>query len=340
MAYSLKIMLDTWLKLSTDQGSKLPDEQKQYISAGAVIPIANFEAVGTDHIRVAFGQDPQGRQVFFKGRNTWYAYRPTVQVLRDGQVIAVAKSASSSTYALKVSIDTWFKPSTVQSSLLPNEQKQFVNAGSLIALSSYELVKDDHLKVTLGLDNQGRQLAFKGLNTWYVYRPIVQLLQNGKVVSLTRSPATHNGKINASGLRILKTLEGLRLEAYLDAVGIWTIGYGTTSGVVPGMQISPAQAEEFLKKDLAIFEAAIANVVKVPLTDDQFSALVSFVYNIGETYFTGSTLLQLLNQKDYRGAADQLLRWNKGDGQELPGLTRRRQAERALFLGQDFTVFL
>ncbi|NJR37505.1 MAG: lysozyme [Leptolyngbyaceae cyanobacterium CSU_1_4] len=148
------------------------------------------------------------------------------------------------------------------------------------------------------------------------------------------------GKINADGLRILKTLEGLRLEAYLDAVGVWTIGYGTTSGVVPGMRISPAEAEAFLKKDLATFEAAIANAVKVPLTDNQFSALVSFIYNIGETEFVRSTLIQLLNQKDYLGAADQLLRWNKGNGQELPGLTRRRQAERALFLGQDFIVFL
>ena len=340
MAYSLKVVLDTWLKLSTDQGSKLPDEQKQHISAGAVLPIANFEAVGTDHIRVAFGQDPQGRQVFFKGRNTWYAYRPTVQVLRDGQVIAIAKPTPSSTYVLKVSIDTWFKLSTVQGSLLPNEQKQFIDAGSLIALSSYELVKDEHIKVTLGLDNQGRQLAFKGRNTWYVYRPTVQLLRDGKAIPLISSQTTSTGKINANGLRILKSLEGLRLDAYLDAVGVWTIGYGTTSGVVPGMQISQAQAEEFLKKDLATFEMAIANAVKVPLSADQFSALVSFIYNIGATNFVGSTLLQLLNQKDYMGAADQLLRWNKGGDQELPGLTRRRQAERALFLGQDFTVFL
>jgi GH24 family phage-related lysozyme (muramidase) len=333
-------MLDTWLKLSTDQGSKLPDEQKQYISAGAVLPIANFEAVGADHIRIAFGQDPQGRQVFFKGRNTWYVYRPTVQVLRDGQVIAIAKFVSSSTYALKVLIDTWFKLSTVQSSLLPNEQKQFVDAGSLIALSSYELVKDDHIKVTLGLDRQGKQLAFKGRNTWYVYQPMVQILRNGQVISSASSLTTSTGKINANGLRLLKSMEGLRLEAYLDAVGIWTIGYGTTSGVVPGMRISQAEAEAFLKRDLATFEAAIANAIKVPVTADQFSALVSFIYNIGETDFVKSTLLKLLNQKDYLGAADQLLRWNKGGGQELPGLTRRRQAERALFLGQDFTVFL
>jgi GH24 family phage-related lysozyme (muramidase) len=340
VAYSLKIVLDTWLKLSTDQGSKLPDEQKQYISAGAVIPIANFEAVGADHLRVAFGHDAQGRQVFFKGRNTWYAYRPTVQVLRDGQVVAVAKSAPTSPYVLKILIDTWLKPSTAQSSSLPNEQKQFIDAGSLIPLASYELVQDEHIKVTLGFDNQGRSLAFKGQKTWYVYRPMVQLWRDSKVVSFSSTPTTSTGRINANGLRILKSLEGLRLEAYLDAVGIWTIGYGTTSGVVPGMQISQAQAEAFLKRDLATFERAIANAVKVPLTDDQFSALVSFVYNIGETNFVGSTLLQLLNQKDYLGAADQLLRWNKGGDRELPGLTRRRQAERALFLGQDFTAFL
>lgn len=340
MAYSLKIILDTWLKLSTDQGSQLSDDQKQLISAGTVLPIASFEAVGADHIRVAFGQDPQGRQVFFKGRNTWYAYRPTVQILRDGQAIGLAKSAPSSSYTLKVSIDTWFKLSTVQSSLLPDEQKQFIDAGSLIAISSYQLVKDDHIKVTLGLDSQGRQLAFKGRNTWYIYRPIAQLLRNGKVVSLMSSQMASPGKINANGLRILKSMEGLRLEAYLDPVGVWTIGYGTTTNVLPGMQISPAQAEEFLKRDLAIFEAAIANMVKVPLSSDQFSALASFIYNIGETNFAESTLLQLLNQKDYQGAAEQLLRWNKGGDRELPGLTRRRQAERALFLGENFTIFL
>ncbi|PSB22895.1 muraminidase [filamentous cyanobacterium CCP2] len=147
-------------------------------------------------------------------------------------------------------------------------------------------------------------------------------------------------QINAKGLRLLKAFEGLRLEAYLDPVGVWTIGYGTTSGVFPGMRITEAQAEAFLRRDLARFERAVSDLITVPLNEDQYSALVSFTYNVGEGALAGSTLRRLLNQRDYQGAADQLLRWNRGDAGELPGLTRRRRAERALFLGQDYTVFL
>ncbi|NJO80723.1 MAG: lysozyme [Cyanobacteria bacterium RM1_2_2] len=146
--------------------------------------------------------------------------------------------------------------------------------------------------------------------------------------------------MNAKGLRLLKSFEGLELRAYQDAVGVWTIGYGTTSDVRPGMVITEAQAEALLKRDLNRFERAVIDLVKVPLTDDQFSALVSFVYNVGEGALSTSTLLRLLNQRDYQGAADQLLRWDKAGGRTLAGLTRRRRAERALFLGQDYTVFL
>jgi GH24 family phage-related lysozyme (muramidase) len=106
------------------------------------------------------------------------------------------------------------------------------------------------------------------------------------------------------------------------------------------MQITEAQAEGFLRRDLRRFEATVADLVSVSLNDDQFSALVSFTYNVGEGAFEDSTLRRLLNQRDYQGAADQFLRWNLGDGVELPGLTRRRRAERALFLGQDYTAFL
>ena len=106
------------------------------------------------------------------------------------------------------------------------------------------------------------------------------------------------------------------------------------------MKITQSQAEAFLKQDLARFEKAVDDNVKVSLNGDQFAALVSFTYNVGEGALASSTLLRLLNQSDYQGAADQLLRWNKGDNGELAGLTRRRKAERALFLGQNYTAFL
>lgn len=137
---------------------------------------------------------------------------------------------------------------------------------------------------------------------------------------------------NASGLQLVKSFEGLRLNAYRDPVGIWTIGYGTTRGVKPGMVVTPEQAESLLQGDLTRFEQAISEAVEVPLTENQFSALVSFTYNVGASALRSSTLLKRLNQGNYAAAADQFPRWNRAGGRVLAGLTRRRNAERALFL--------
>jgi len=340
MAYAVKTVLDTWLKLSTDQGSALPESQKQFVSAGTILPMSGFELVGSDHLKFTLGTDAQGKQLFFKGRNTWYVYLPAVQLLKNGQPIAPPKPAP--VYTVQTMLDTWLKTSPVQGSTLTSDQKQFVSARKVLPLSSYQLVENDHIKLTFGLDAQGKQIQFNGRNTWYVYRPAVQILKDGEAIALTpNSPSPQStNQISAKGLKLLKSFEGLRLDAYIDAVGVLTIGYGTTTGVTPGMRITEAQAEDFLKRDLAKFEDAVRNLVKVPLNPDQFAALVSFAYNVGEGALAGSTLLQLLNQNDFQGAADQFLRWNRGNQGELPGLTRRRKAERALFLGEDFTVFL
>jgi GH24 family phage-related lysozyme (muramidase) len=157
----------------------------------------------------------------------------------------------------------------------------------------------------------------------------------------TGGSSSSDGKISQKGIDLVKSFEGGPfLEAYRDPVGIWTIGYGTTSGVKAGMRITKTQAEQYLREDLNQFERAVKDNVKVPLNTEQFSALVSFTYNVGEGALASSTLLRFLNQGDYQGAADEFLRWNKGGGQELPGLTRRRNAERSMFLGQDYTAFL
>ncbi|MGB7087546.1 MAG: lysozyme [Phormidesmis sp.] len=156
-------------------------------------------------------------------------------------------------------------------------------------------------------------------------------------------PSSSSGpkRTNANGLRLIKSFEGLRLKAYRDPVGIWTIGYGTTRGVRAGMKISEAEAEKFLQQDLTRFEQAIDAAVDVPINDNQFSALASFTYNVGPGAFRSSTLLRLLNQRrDLRLVAAQFPRWNKAGGRVLSGLTRRRNAERALFLGEDFHKFL
>ncbi|MFM6208766.1 MAG: lysozyme [Planktothrix sp.] len=145
--------------------------------------------------------------------------------------------------------------------------------------------------------------------------------------------------INSEGVKLIKSFEGMELEAYQDAVDVWTIGYGHTKTVEPGMIITEAKAEELLRQDLEEFEEAVTEAVEVSINSNQFSALVSFCFNLGAGSLFQSTLLKLLNQGDFQGAADQFPRWNKAGGQVLEGLTRRRKAERALFLGQDWTVF-
>lgn len=132
---------------------------------------------------------------------------------------------------------------------------------------------------------------------------------------------------------IIKKHEGLRLEAYLPTPNdVWTIGYGHTHTTKQGMKITAGQAESLLRKDIAWVEKAVNKLVVVPLTQNQFDALASLVFNIGENGFANSTLLRLLNAGDYEGAANQFLRWNKQKGVALKGLTKRREEERKLFL--------
>ena len=143
--------------------------------------------------------------------------------------------------------------------------------------------------------------------------------------------------ISKTGIDLISSFEGIRLNAYDDGVGVWTIGIGTTvypNGVKvkKGDKCTLEQVKEYFAHDLKRFESSVNNLVKVPLSQNQFDALVSLTYNIGQTAFGNSTLLKKLNAKDYQGAADQFLRWNKGGGKVMKGLVRRREAERALFL--------
>jgi GH24 family phage-related lysozyme (muramidase) len=158
-------------------------------------------------------------------------------------------------------------------------------------------------------------------------------------------PNSGTDQINDAGLEIIKHFEGRKLQAYQDSVGIWTIGYGHTSAagapqVRAGMTITEQQAEDILKQDLGLFEAGVRDRVKVPLNSDQFSALVSFAFNVGLGALGNSTLLRKLNAGDYAGAANEFTRWVKAGGATLPGLVRRRDAERALFLSQDYKQFI
>lgn len=142
-------------------------------------------------------------------------------------------------------------------------------------------------------------------------------------------------KTNEKGLSIITHFEGLYLEAYQDPVGIWTIGWGHTKTARPGMTITRAEAVALLRADLKTHEKFVALVVTAPLNPDQFSALVSFAFNVGNGALEGSTLLARLNAGDFASAAREFERWVKGtvDGRKvtLPGLVRRRRAERGLF---------
>ena len=142
------------------------------------------------------------------------------------------------------------------------------------------------------------------------------------------------------GLDLIKVSEGLEAEAYPDPGNRvtgepWTIGYGHTRDVRRGDTCTEAQATDWLREDLRAAERAVRHLVDVPLTQMQFNALASFVFNVGPAAFGNSTLLRLLNAGDAAGAAGQFKRWNRGADGVLPGLVTRRAAERDLFLSQE-----
>lgn len=148
-----------------------------------------------------------------------------------------------------------------------------------------------------------------------------------------KSPALKKTGISPRGLDMIKKHEALRLHAYLPTKNdVPTIGYGHTKGVFLGMVITEKQATQFLAEDCEWVEKVLSDYVKVPLNQNQYDALASFIFNLGGTNFKNSTLLRKLNSGDYRGAADELPRWNKQKGVVLNGLTKRRAEERALFL--------
>lgn len=137
--------------------------------------------------------------------------------------------------------------------------------------------------------------------------------------------------INSLGLALVRQYEGLRLEAYQDTGGVWTIGYGHVRGVKKGDSISAEQAEQLLEADLMSAGADVSRLVKVPLTDNQFSALVSFVFNVGPEQFAKSTLLRKLNEGGYGLVPACLKSWIFDNGRVQPGLVKRRAAEAALW---------
>lgn len=143
--------------------------------------------------------------------------------------------------------------------------------------------------------------------------------------------------INQATVDLVKRFEGLRLEAYQDSVGVWTIGYGTTAmaglGITPraGMKITEQEAEEYLRRGLEKFADEIRPYIKAPINENQFGAFLSLAYNIGPDAFRKSSALRFFNAGETFKAGESILWWNKAKGKTLKGLVRRREAELKLF---------
>ena len=143
-------------------------------------------------------------------------------------------------------------------------------------------------------------------------------------------------QMSKEGLALIKKFEGFESRAYLCPAGVWTIGYGHTKDVKEGDEWSQTHAEYMLEVELEEFCDYVNNMVKVPLEQYQFDALVAWVYNLGAGNFRESTLLKVLNQGDYDDVPHQIKRWNKAGGRVLQGLVRRREAEALLFQNKEW----
>lgn len=149
-------------------------------------------------------------------------------------------------------------------------------------------------------------------------------------------------RLSEKGLNLIKRFEGLRLKSYKCAANVDTVGYGHTGPeVVPGMTISEEQAERYLKEDLERFEQCVSSFVKLKINQNEYDALVSFSFNVGTNAFVNSTLLKKLNAGNKKSdVASEFLRWVKADGKTIPGLVRRREEEKKVFLTEPLHPML
>ncbi len=161
----------------------------------------------------------------------------------------------------------------------------------------------------------------------------LEVLASGKSDNPVQKKVERTYSISQEGINLVKESEGFRDKPYLCQAGVRTIGYG--HAIKKGenyKQVSREQAEKILVQDLSTAQNAVRKHVKTDLTQNQYDALCSFVFNVGEGNFKSSTLLKKLNKGDYSGAAEEFPRWNKAGGKVSKGLTNRRNKEKTLFL--------
>jgi len=143
-------------------------------------------------------------------------------------------------------------------------------------------------------------------------------------------------EISSEGIALIKKFEGCELKAYRCAANVLTIGYGHTKDVTEDMEITQEEAETMLIHELMDYCNYVDMYVEVPLEQHQFDSLVSWTYNLGPTNLKSSTLLKVLNDKDYKGVPAQIKRWNKANGEVKQGLIRRREAEALMFENKEW----
>lgn len=143
--------------------------------------------------------------------------------------------------------------------------------------------------------------------------------------------------ISEEGKNLIKKFEGCELEAYKCAAGVWTIGYGHIKTAKEGMTISQSYADELFDGEIVEYEDYVNTAVTVPLSQNQFDAIVSWVFNLGNGNLRASTMLKVINSGDHAGVPAQIKRWNKAGGKVLEGLVRRREAEALLYEGKEWS---
>ena len=147
-------------------------------------------------------------------------------------------------------------------------------------------------------------------------------------------------QLSKTGIELLKHFEGCELKAYQDSVGVWTIGYGHTKGIYEGLEITQLEAEKMLQDELPEYEGYVTDKVVPMLQQHEYDALVCWVYNLGPTNLSSSTLLKRLNAGEFNDVPFEMKRWDKAGGQPLLGLTRRRNAEALLCKGEQWKDYL
>lgn len=143
--------------------------------------------------------------------------------------------------------------------------------------------------------------------------------------------------ISEEGKSLIKKFEGCELTAYKCAAGVPTIGYGHIKGVSMGDTITQEEADEMFNHEMKEYETYVNTAVTVPLSQNQFDAIVSWVFNLGNGNLKASTMLKVINSGDHAGVPAQIKRWNKAGGKVLEGLIRRREAEALLYEGKDWS---